>query len=113
MQTNKSAGASRKPRKTGNRPQRRSTYARPEASSSEAVATAVADGLIQQASGASLDQAITRALKAAPALAPNARREVVQTLGAINRHRARLSWHLATAGAEPTPAALFSASDPP
>ena len=69
----------------------------------------MADGLIQQASGASLDQAITRALKAAPALAPNARREVVQTLGAINRHRARLSWHLATAGAEPTPAALFSA----
>lgn len=109
MQTNKSAGASRKPRKTGNRPRPRASHAGPQAQSPEAVAAAVADGLIQQAAGASLDQAITRALKQASSLSPDARRAVVQTLSAINRHRARLGWHLAEAGVEASPAALFSA----
>ncbi len=109
MQTNKSAGASRKPRKTGNRPRPRASHAGTQAQSPEAVAAAVADGLIQQAAGASLDQAITRALKQASSLSPDARRAVVQTLGAINRHRARLGWHLAEAGVEASPSALFSA----
>lgn len=109
MQTNKSAGASRKPRKTGNRPPRRPSTPHPQGQTSDAVAAAIADGLIQQAAGASLDQAISRALKAASALTPDGRRELVQTLGAINRHRARLNWHLAAAGAVPSPATLFSA----
>jgi 16S rRNA (cytosine967-C5)-methyltransferase len=109
LQTNKSAGAPRKPRKTGNRPQRRPNPAHPRTETWDAVAAAVADGLIQQAAGASLDQAITRTLKSAAGLSPDGRREVVQTLGAINRHRARLGWHLAKAGTEPSPAALMSA----
>ena len=109
MQTNKSAGAPRKPRKTGNRPRRSASQAHPQGQTSDAVAAAVADGLIQQAAGASLDQAISRALKLASALAPDGRRELVQTLGTINRHRARLNWHLAAAGAVPSPSTLFSA----
>ena len=62
-----------------------------------AAEAAIAEALIHQAKGASLDQAITRALKSAGSLSPAGRRHAVHTLYAINRHRGRLAWHLARA----------------
>lgn len=109
MQTNKNHRPDKKPRKTGDRPPRRLSSARPGPDASNATAAAVADGLILQAQGASLDQAITRALKSATQLTEEARRQLVQTLTAINRHRARLGWHLGREGVEPSPSALLSA----
>lgn len=109
MQTNKNAGAPKKTRKTGNRPLRHATRPHPAAHPAQALAAAVADGLIQQSQGASLDQAITRALKSASHLPDEARRGLVQTLTEINRYRARLGWHLEQEGVPPGPSALLSA----
>jgi 16S rRNA (cytosine967-C5)-methyltransferase len=60
-----------------------------------------------QDGGASLDIALTRALKAARDLDPAGRRNVVRELHALNRHRGRLSWHLGQARARVTPHNLF------
>ena len=109
MQTNKSAGAPKKTRKTGSRPLRRPTRQGASPHPAQAFAAAVADGLIQQSNGASLDQTITRALKSAPDLTDDARRHAVQTLTDINRHRARLGWHLEREGTAASPSALLSA----
>lgn len=109
MQTNKNSRADKKPRKTANRPTRRPSASRPGADTSHAISAALADGLIQQAQGASLDQAITRTLKSATQLTDEARRQIVQSLTAINRHRTRLGWHLAREGVAPSPSALLSA----
>lgn len=120
MQTNKNDKARKKTRKTGNasRPQGAQSTPRPQGAQPTprttianlaAVQATLADALIQQANGVSLDQALTRALKAAANLSPDGRREVVRTLYAINRHRARLGWHLAAEGVNLTPAALLSA----
>ncbi len=74
-----------------------------------AAEAAIADALIHQAKGASLDQAITRALKSAGSLSPAGRRHAVHTLYAINRHRGRLAWHLARAEGDTGPSGLVSA----
>jgi 16S rRNA (cytosine967-C5)-methyltransferase len=49
---------------------------------------------LAQEQGASLDQALSRALKAARDLDGAGRRQTVQALTELNRRRARLSWHL-------------------
>ena len=69
----------------------------------------IADALIQQSRGASLDQALTKALRNANGLHPDGRRQVVQNLYGINRHRARLGWHLEQLGEAIAPASLLSA----
>jgi len=58
------------------------------------VSQALLAALLAQEEGASLDNALSRALKAARDLAPADRRKVVQSLYEVNRRRARLSWHL-------------------
>ena len=55
-----------------------------------AVVRTLLDALTAQDAGASLDMALTRALKAARDLDGDGRRFVVKDLTAINRHRARL-----------------------
>lgn len=52
---------------------------------------------------------MTKALKFTKDLHASDRRDVVQNLYGINRHRARLSWHLEQVGSQATPGALFSA----
>lgn len=69
----------------------------------------LADALIHQAKGSSLDRALTAALRNAGDLKADQRRAVVLDLYAINRHRARLTWHLGQLNAEPTPGNLLSA----
>lgn len=69
----------------------------------------IADALIHQSRGASLDQALTKALKNASGLHPDGRRQVVQNLYGINRHRARLGWHLEQLGEVTSPSSLLSA----
>lgn len=76
---------------------------------SRVAAGTLANALIQQSQGASLDQALTRALKIAPKMGADERRQVVQDLYNINRHRARLTWHLEKCEAAVTPATLLSA----
>jgi 16S rRNA (cytosine967-C5)-methyltransferase len=65
--------------------------------------------LTDQESGTSLDIALSRALKTARELDADGRRAVVAALNAINRHRARLGWHLARLQARPTPHNLYLA----
>ena len=72
---------------------------------SQAVLTAMTD----QEAGASLDLALSRALKATPGLDPNQRRQVVKDLNEINRHRARLTWHLEQERIRLSPHNLFLA----
>ncbi|MFM9863611.1 MAG: RsmB/NOP family class I SAM-dependent RNA methyltransferase, partial [Micropepsaceae bacterium] len=55
---------------------------------------ALLTALLAQEEGASLDGALTRALKETRDLQPADRRKVVQNLYEVNRRRARLSWHL-------------------
>ncbi len=100
----------KKPRKsrdavTRAAPNRRSGNERIE---SRIAAETLANALIQQSQGASLDQALTRALKAAPKMGADERRQVVQDLYNINRHRARLSWHIGKCDAQVSPASLLS-----
>lgn len=52
---------------------------------------------------------MTKSLKFTKDLHASDRRDVVQNLYGINRHRARLSWHLEQVGSQATPGALFSA----
>jgi len=58
------------------------------------VSQAVLAALTLQEEGLSLDIALTRALKGADGLDPTQRRQVVRDLHEVNRHRARLAWHL-------------------
>jgi 16S rRNA (cytosine967-C5)-methyltransferase len=71
------------------------------------VSQAVLAAMTDQESGASLDLALSRALKATPGLDPNQRRHVVKDLNEINRHRARLTWHLEQARIRLSPHNLF------
>jgi hypothetical protein len=61
------------------------------------VSQALLTALLAQEEGASLDNALTRALKTTRDLQPADRRKVVQSLYEVNRRRARLSWHLTEA----------------
>lgn len=111
MQTNKRANPLKKPRKTapvrnGSTPPK---SPRTEKRDSGRVTQVLADALIQQARGASLDRALTTVLRNAQDLKPDQRRSVVLDLYAINRHRSRLGWHLDQLKAEQTPAGLLSA----
>lgn len=65
--------------------------------------------LLAQDEGASLDMALTRTLKAHPALNAQERRQVVKVLGEINRRRARLAWHLDDSGTRVSPHHLLLA----
>jgi len=65
--------------------------------------------MTDQEAGASLDSALSRALKATPGLDPNQRRQVVKELNEINRHRARLTWHLEQERIRLSPHNLFMA----
>jgi 16S rRNA (cytosine967-C5)-methyltransferase len=65
--------------------------------------------LIHQAQGASLDMALTRALKWGAGLSAPGRRQVVRDLYEINRHRARLIWHITQLGAEVAPDTMLAA----
>jgi 16S rRNA (cytosine967-C5)-methyltransferase len=58
------------------------------------VSQALLAALLAQEEGASLDGALTRALKEARDLNSADRRKVVLSLHELNRRRARLSWHL-------------------
>lgn len=69
----------------------------------ELISKTVLAALIGQDEGASLDMALTRALKAADGLEPSDKKEVVATLHAVNRHRARLRWHLSQERAREMP----------
>ena len=111
LQTNKKPFAQKKTRKTGGSSSQ--PPAKPGAKAprleSRIAAEALANALIQQSQGASLDQGLTRALKIAPKMSADERRQVVQDLYAVNRHLARLSWHIEQVGAQVTPATLLSA----
>jgi 16S rRNA (cytosine967-C5)-methyltransferase len=111
LQTNKRHKATKKARKTADSAPRDRSHqrTRPSPGPDAAAQAAIADALIHQAKGSSLDQAITRALKTAGTLTPAGRRQTVQTLYAINRHRGRLTWHLEQEKMEATPSALMSA----
>lgn len=111
MQTNKRHKATQKARKSADSaPRDRSQQrVRPAQSPEGAAEAAIADALIHQAKGSSLDQAITRTLKTAGTLTPAGRRQTVQTLYAINRHKSRLTWHLQQENVEAGPASLMSA----
>ena len=76
---------------------------------SRIAAETLANALIAQSQGASLDQALTRSLKTAPKMSAEERRQVVQDLYGVNRHRARLSWHIEQAEGVVTAATLYSA----
>lgn len=78
------------------------------APSAAVVGTTLA-ALTAQDGGSSLDIALSRALKAARNLDPASRRQVVRDLTALNRHRARLSWHLGEVRARVTPHNLYLA----
>jgi len=72
------------------------------------VSQATLSAIAAQAEGASLDLALSRTLSAME-LSAGARRLVVQDIHAINRHLARLSWHLTREGLRITPHHLFLA----
>lgn len=74
-----------------------------------AVVRTLLAALTDQESGASLDIALTRALKTARDLDPAGRRRVVRDLNEINRRRARLTWHLEREHVRVTPHNLFLA----
>lgn len=65
--------------------------------------------LTDQEAGTSLDMALSRALKTSKDLDAAGRRVVVRELTAINRHRARLTWHLSREHTRVTPHNLFLA----
>lgn len=65
--------------------------------------------LTAQEGGASLDIALSKALKASHLTDPNGRRQVVRDLHELNRHRSRLSWHLSQEETRITPHNLFLA----
>lgn len=74
------------------------------------VMQAVLSALTDQENGASLDLALSKALKTTRDLDdPKDRRRVVQELHAINRHRARLAWHLGQDNTRVSPHHLFLA----
>jgi len=72
-------------------------------------ARVVLDALLRQDQGASLDMALSHALKAARDLDAPGRRRVVQALQDINRCRARLTWRLERGAVRTTPHNLFLA----
>lgn len=73
------------------------------------VSQTVLAALTLQEDGLSLDIALTRALKGAEDLDPAQRRQVVRDLHELNRHRARLSWHLEKERSRLSPHHLFVA----
>lgn len=70
---------------------------------------ALLTALLAQEEGASLDNALSRALKTARDLQPADRRKVVQNLYEVNRRRARLNWHLGEAHSRLSPHHLLLA----
>ena len=76
---------------------------------SAAVVSTTLAALTDQDGGASLDIALSRALKATRNLDAAGRRQVVRDLNELNRHRARLSWHLGEVRARVTPHNLYLA----
>jgi 16S rRNA (cytosine967-C5)-methyltransferase len=82
--------------------------ARPAAAMPVLVAQTVLLALTQQDDGASLDMALSRALKTAE-LTSAGRRQVVQALYDINRRRSRLIWHLEQEGARVAAHSIFLA----
>jgi 16S rRNA (cytosine967-C5)-methyltransferase len=83
--------------------------ARPKFATSPLISQAVLTALTLQDQGASLDAALSQALKEVPGLAPSDRRQTVQDLHAINRRRMRLSWHLREVKSRLSPHHLFLA----
>jgi 16S rRNA (cytosine967-C5)-methyltransferase len=100
-----------RPRPQKHRP--KVTPAHPPAASapgeSAIVSRTVLAAMTLQEQGASLDLALSRALKDSPTLSPAARRNAVRDLHEINRRRARLTWHLEQARSRVTPHHLFAA----
>lgn len=84
---------------------RAATVFQPSSRVSQAVLAAMTD----QENGASLDLALSKALKTTAGLDATQRRHVVKDLHAINRHRARLTWHLGQEGIRISPHNLFLA----
>ncbi len=82
----------RHPAKKGPKPPKSPTASKPALSTP--VSQALLTALLAQEEGASLDSALSRALKTTRDLLPADRRKVVQNLYEVNRRRARLSWHL-------------------
>lgn len=82
----------RHPARKAAKPPKSPTASKPALSAP--VSQALLTALLAQEEGASLDGALTRALKETRDLQPADRRKVVQNLYEVNRRRARLSWHL-------------------
>ncbi len=97
-----------KPRQRVTHPAPRARQA-PSTPTSPAISQTVLAALTRQEEGASLDLALSRALKDAPGLNPNDRRQAVHDLHAINRRRMRLTWHLGQERSRVTPHHLFLA----
>jgi 16S rRNA (cytosine967-C5)-methyltransferase len=74
-----------------------------------AVTETLLAALTAQEAGASLDIALSKALKASHLTDPAHRRQVVRDLNELNRRRARLSWHLSQEKVRITPHNLFLA----
>jgi 16S rRNA (cytosine967-C5)-methyltransferase len=81
------------PKKKGANPPKSPTASKPALSAP--VSQALLTALLAQEDGASLDNALSRALKVARDLDAVGRRKVVTSLTELNRRRARLEWHLA------------------
>jgi 16S rRNA (cytosine967-C5)-methyltransferase len=82
----------RYPAKNAAKPQKSPTASKP--SLPAPVSQALLTALLAQDEGASLDGALTYALKTARDLDAAGRRKVVTALTELNRRRARLAWHL-------------------
>lgn len=82
----------RHPAKKAAKPQKSPTASKPALAAP--VSQALLSALLAQEEGASLDSALTRALKTARDLDGASRRKVVTSLTELNRRRARLEWHL-------------------
>jgi 16S rRNA (cytosine967-C5)-methyltransferase len=97
----------RHPAKKAPKPTKSPTASKPALS--VPVSQALLTALLAQEEGASLDSALSRALKTTRDLQPADRRKVVQNLYEANRRRARLSWHLTEARSRISPHHLLLA----
>jgi 16S rRNA (cytosine967-C5)-methyltransferase len=82
----------RHPAKKAANPQKSPTASKPTLTAP--VSQALLSALLAQEEGASLDNALSRALKTTRDLDAASRRKVVTSLTELNRRRARLEWHL-------------------